>query len=231
MRAALIIPALNEAPVIAQTLARVPTDLYAAILVADNGSTDGTGPIAQRHGATVVREDERGYGAACLKALAHLPPGIDAVVFMQADLSENPDEARRLLAPIQEGCADMVLGSRTVGRAEPGALLPHQAVGNLAATTLIRLLYRFRYTDLGPFRAIRLDALRGLHMRERAYGWTVEMQVRAVEQRLRIIETPISYGVRAAGENKVSGNAVASIRAGARIIWTIVRLWLRSASR
>lgn len=230
MHTALIIPALNEAPVIAQTLGRLPPDLYAAVIVADNGSTDGTGEIARRHGATVVREDERGYGAACLKALAHLPAAIETVVFMQADLSEDPAEARLLLAPIEQGCADLVVGSRTLGRAERGALLPHQAFGNLVATALIRVLYRFRYTDLGPYRAIRRDALERLGLRERAYGWTVEMQVRAIEEGLRVVETPVSYAVRAAGENKVSGNALASLRAGTRILMTILRLRFRRRS-
>src|SRR5687768_58879 len=145
-RTALIIPALNEEAVIGPALDALPSDFYAAVIVADNGSSDRTGEIAAARGAMVVREDERGYGAACLKAIKHLPEDIEAVVFMQADLSEDPREAYVLVAPIQNGRADMVIGSRTLGHAEPGALLPHQMFGNWIATTLIRLFYGFRYT-------------------------------------------------------------------------------------
>ncbi len=222
--AALIIPALNEEPVIGRTLACVPRTLFSSIIVADNGSTDRTAELARAAGATVVSEPERGYGAACLRALAAVPEGVEAVVFLQADCSEDPREADRLLAPILDGRADLVIGSRTLGGAEPGSLLPHQVFGNWLATTLIRWIYGFRYTDLGPFRAIRLEALRRLDMRDRNYGWTVEMQVRALQHGLRILEIPVSYRPRAAGENKVSGNLAASVRAGIKILWTVVRL-------
>ena len=227
--AALIIPALNEEAVIGATLQAIPPGLFHTVIVADNGSTDRTAEIAHAHGAMVVREPERGYGAACLRALAELPLPVDTVVFMQADLSEDPAEARSLLAPISDGRADMVLGSRTMGTAEKGALLPHQVFGNWLSTSLIRLFYGHRYTDLGPFRAIRRDALEKLQMRERNYGWTIEMQVRALEHGLRVMEVPVTYRVRAAGENKVSGNLRASMAAGTKIISTVFRL--RSASR
>jgi glycosyltransferase involved in cell wall biosynthesis len=231
--AALIIPALNEEAVIGDMLRAIPPSVFLAVIVADNGSTDRTSEIARSCGATVVREPERGYGAACLRAIQALPESIQTVVFMQADLSEDPAEAHVLIAPIQDGRADLVLGSRPLGNAEPGAILPHQAFGNWLATTLIRLFYGYRYTDLGPFRAIRRTSLDHLKMQERNYGWTVEMQVRAIEERLRIVEVPVTYRVRAAGENKVSGNLRASIVAGIRIISTVFRLWLRrrSASR
>jgi glycosyltransferase involved in cell wall biosynthesis len=231
MQVALIIPALNEEPVIGLMIQSIPPGLFQIIVVADNGSTDRTGEIAEAHGATVVRQPERGYGAACLSAIDALPPEVDAAVFMQADLSEDAAEARLLLAPIEEGRADMVLGSRTQGTAEPGALLPHQEFGNWVATTLIRVLYRYRYTDLGPFRAIRLDALRRLGMRERNYGWTIEMQVRALEEGLRVLEVPVRYGVRVAGVNKVSGDLKASVVAGWRIVKTVVVLWMRRRRR
>ena len=223
-RAALIIPALNEEDVVATTLRRVPPSLFRTIVVADNGSTDRTAEIARAEGARVVHEPERGYGAACLRALAALPPDVDAVVFMQADASEDPAEAPLLLAPIREGRADLVIGSRTLGQAEPGALLPHQAFGNRLATFLVQCVYRHRYSDLGPFRAIRRDALERLKMRDRGYGWTIEMQVRALQHGLRIIEVPVSYGKRMAGEGKISGNLKASIQAGVKIIWTIFKL-------
>jgi glycosyltransferase involved in cell wall biosynthesis len=223
-RTALIIPALNEEAVIGLTLDALPTGFYTVVIVADNGSRDRTGEIAARKGAVVVREERRGYGAACLKAIERLPADTDAVVFMQADLSEDPNEATALVIPIQNGCADLVIGSRTLGSVAPGALLPHQIFGNWVATTLIRLFYDFRYTDLGPYRAIRRSALARLNMRDRDYGWTIEMQIRAIEEGLRIMETPISYRVRAAGENKVSGNVNASLRAGWRIIATVFRM-------
>lgn len=223
-RTALIIPALNEEPVIGLTLDALPAGFYAVVIVADNGSSDRTGEIAASRGAVVVREEQRGYGAACLKAIERLPDDIDVVVFMQADLSEDPNEVNALVAPIQNGCADLVLGSRTLANSEPGALLPHQVFGNWVATLLIRMLYGFRYTDLGPYRAIRRSALERLHMRDRNYGWTMEMQVRAIQEGLRIVEVPVSYRVRAAGENKVSGNLRASLYAGWRIIVTLFRL-------
>jgi glycosyltransferase involved in cell wall biosynthesis len=231
MQIALIVPALNEEPVIGRMLDAVPRFLYGAILVADNGSTDRTAEVASKHGATVVFEPERGYGAACLRAIEALPPDIEAIVFMQADLSENPAEARLLLEPIETGRADLVIGTRTQGTAEPGALLPHQEFGNRLATSLIRLFYGYRYSDLGPFRAIRRDALDRLNMRERNYGWTIEMQVRAIEEGLRILEVPVHYGVRVAGVNKVSGNLKASLVAGYRIIATVVGIAARRGSR
>jgi glycosyltransferase involved in cell wall biosynthesis len=225
--AALIIPALNEEAVIGDMLRAIPHDLFQTIVVADNGSTDRTAEIARICGALVIHQPERGYGAACLRALEVLPGSIQTVVFMQADLSELPLEAHLLIAPITDGRADLVLGSRTLGNSEPGSLLPHQVFGNWLATSLIRLMYGYRYTDLGPFRAIRRTCLDQMGMRERNYGWTIEMQIRAIEKRLRILEIPVTYRVRAAGENKVSGNLRASIAAGTKIISTVFRLWLR----
>jgi glycosyltransferase involved in cell wall biosynthesis len=227
MRNALIIPALNEEPVIGQMLQAVPRSLYSTVIVVDNGSTDRTSELASAHGAIVLREPERGYGAACLRALAALPQDIEAVVFMQADLSEDPEEARLLLDPIAAGGADLVIGSRTMGTADPGALLPHQEFGNWVATSLIRLFYGHHYTDLGPFRAIRRDVLERLSMRDRNYGWTIEMQIRALEEGLRVMEIPIRYRNRVAGVNKVSGNLTASFKAGYKIISTILRLYFR----
>lgn len=223
-KTALIIPALNEEESLGTTLDRVPKHLYRSVIVADNGSRDRTTEVARSRGATVVHEPERGYGAACLRALAALPDGIDAVVFLQADASEDPEEAASLLAPIYDGRADLVIGSRTTGAADPDALLPHQAFGNRLAVLLIRLLYGFSYTDLGPFRAIRVESLRRLRMRDRNYGWTVEMQIKALRQGLRVVEVPVSYHLRLAGEGKVSGNWKASVMAGAKIIWTVLRL-------
>ena len=208
---------------IARTLALVPAGLFSLIIVSDNGSTDGTAEAARQAGATVVSQPERGYGAACLAAMAVLPPEIEAVVFMQADASEDPAEAAQLLAPLFDGRADMVLGSRVLGVAAAGSLLPHQRFGNWLATSLIRFLYGHRYSDLGPFRAIRVDALRRLNMQDRNYGWTVEMQIKALRRGLRVMEIPVRYGVRVAGENKVSGNLRASVRAGCKILWVVAQ--------
>ena len=223
---ALIIPALNEEAVICQTLDAIPLGLYRLIIVADNGSSDRTAELAVLHGAVVVSEPERGYGAACLKAIASLPSTIDTVVFMQADSSELPEEAHSLLRPIACGEADLVVGSRVLGKAEPGALLAHQLLGNQLATTLICWIWGHRYTDLGPFRAISTSKLKLLNMRDRNYGWTVEMQIRALQHNLRVLEIPVSYRLRAAGKNKVSGNFRASVMAGLKIIWVILRLQL-----
>ncbi len=223
--AVLIIPALNEEAVICQTLDAIPAGLYRFVIVADNGSTDRTAELAAGRGAIVVSEPERGYGAACLRAISTLPPDIEVVVFMQADNSEIAAEARMLLEPIARGQADFVLGSRVLGRAEAGSLLAHQRFGNRVATVLIRIFWGHNFTDLGPFRAISTKKLKTLAMQDRNYGWTVEMQVKAVRNKLRILEIPVSYRLRAAGENKVSGNFRVSIMAGVKIIWVIFRLW------
>ncbi|MCS7023983.1 MAG: glycosyltransferase family 2 protein [Bryobacteraceae bacterium] len=233
---ALIIPALNEEDVLGEMLSRIPRDLFRWVIVANNGSTDQTALIARAHGAMVVDEPERGYGAACLKAVNALPQDCDFVVFMQADLSEDVSDIPRLLAPLLDGRADLVIGSRTLGVCEPGALLPHQQVGNAVATGFIRLLYGHRYTDLGPFRAIRFQALRQLGMQDRGFGWTVEMQVRALQQGLRVVEVPVQYRKRRAGVNKISGQWKASLAAGSKILWTVLRLtapliWKRMTKR
>jgi glycosyltransferase involved in cell wall biosynthesis len=221
--AALIIPALNEEPAIGRTLDRVPRDLYRQIIVADNGSRDRTAEIARSRGATVVLEPERGYGAACLRAIGALAEEIEVVVFMDADASDDPAEAVLLLEPIYTGRADLVIGSRTLGNAQTGALLPHQIFGNRLATALIRVGFGHRYTDLGPFRAIRAESLRKLEMRDRNYGWTIEMQIKALRHGLRVMEVPVSYR-RRVGVSKISGNWRASLAAGVKIIWTVFRL-------
>lgn len=225
MNLALVIPAYDEAAVLGGTLGTLPPGLFTRVIVAANGCTDRTVEVARAHGAEVVETPERGYGAACLKALEVLDDPDTIVLWLQADGSENPTEAAALAAPIAAGRADLVIGSR-VERAVPGALLPHQRFGNLVAATLIRLLFGHRYTDLGPFRAIRVGDLRRLNLRDRTYGWTVEMQVRALQHGLRVVEVPVSYGVRQGGEPKVAGRLGPSLRAGRIIISTILRLYL-----
>lgn len=191
-------------------------------MVADNGSTDQTAEIARAHGATVVSTPIKGYGAACLAAL-DLFSDSEILVFLQADGSEDASESIALTDPIRRGAADLVIGSRVLGEASPGALRPHQRWGNALSTALIRLFWGYRFTDLGPFRAIRAGTLRSLHMRDRDYGWTVEMQIRAAQHKLRTCEIPVRYGLRQAGTEKVSGNWRASLAASIKILTVLFR--------
>ncbi|MCL4523915.1 MAG: glycosyltransferase family 2 protein [Acidobacteria bacterium] len=227
-RFALIIPALNEEAVIGLTLDSlrgVPLD---QLIVVDNGSTDQTAEVARAHGAQVVSEPRRGYGSACLAGMAALGPEITVVAFMDGDGSDDPADLQRLLTPIVSGEADMVLGSRVMGTRETGALTPQQRFGNALATSLLRIFHGARYSDLGPFRAIRRDALERLQMRDRNYGWTIEMQIKAARHKLRVQEIPVSYRRRRAGKSKISGTLRGTFSAGWKIIWTIFRYSLQA---
>jgi len=218
-----VIPALNEERALPRVLVEIPRALVRRVVVADNGSTDATALVAADHGAEVVHEPERGYGAACLRALAHLatdPP--DIVVFLDGDYSDHPDELPTVIQPILESRAELVVGSRATGRAEPGALSPQQRVGNAIASTALRMLYGAQYTDLGPFRAIRWDTLQHLQMSDRNYGWTVEMQIKAARRGIVHCEVPVSYR-RRIGSSKVSGTLRGSVGAGAKILWLLGR--------
>ena len=218
-----IIPALNEQAALPHVLRGIPRPPVRRIIVADNGSTDRTAEVARQNGAEVVHEPERGYGAACLKALTHLaadPP--DIVVFLDGDYSDHPDELPSLINPIASGDADMVIGSRARGRREQGALSLQQQAGNVIACRALRLLYGVRYTDLGPFRAIRWETLQALRMRDRNYGWTVEMQIKAAQRGIAYREVPVSYRQRI-GVSKVSGTVRGSVSAGAKILWLLGR--------
>lgn len=202
------------------------TALLDTLVVVDNGSRDRSADIARAADAIVLAEPQRGYGAACQCALAHLrrlSPPPEIVVFMDADRSDDVGDLAALLAPIARGDADLVIGSRTRGGAESGALLPQARFGNWLATRWIRMWYGFRYTDLGPFRAIRFAALERLGMRDRDWGWTLEMQIRALHAGLRIVEVPVRYR-RRTGRSKISGTVVGSLRAGRKILWTMWRL-------
>lgn len=219
-----IIPARDEAATIADVVRAVPRELVRHIVVADNGSRDGTSERAREAGALTVREDSPGYGAACLTALASLPDDGDAVVFLVADGSDDPSELDRVLAPLREGHADLVIGSRFRGHIEPGAMPAFQRVGNFVATTGLTLRFGRRVTDLGPFRAIRRDALRDLDMRDRTWGWTLEMQVKASRVGLRVVEVPVSWRNRRGGAPKIGGTVRGSL-AASRVILS----WLRGA--
>lgn len=224
MHVDVVIPALNEEASLPSVLGAIPAAAVRRVVVADNGSTDATARVARRAGAEVVRAPRRGYGSACLAGLAHLraagPP--HTVVFLDADFSDHPEELPLLVEPIAAGRADLVIGSRTRGRAEPGALLPQARFGNRLACVLIALLFRHRYSDLGPFRAVRWTALERLDMRDPDFGWTVEMQVKAVLRGLRIEEIPVSYR-RRVGRSKITGTVSGTLRAGHKILWTIFR--------
>lgn len=218
---AVVIPVLNEAEALPHVLSAIPSWVR-HVIVADNGSTDGSAEIARRHGAIVVTEARRGYGSACLKALAALPGDVGIVVFMDGDASDDASQMQALIEPIRAGEADMVLGSRVLGRREKGALTPQQIFGNALACTLIRVIWGARFTDLGPFRAISCAALERLRMADPDYGWTVEMQVRAAKLGLRCREIPAHYR-RRIGTSKVSGTIRGVIGAGTKILYVIGR--------
>lgn len=225
-----IIPALDEEQTLGAVVRAIPRTVR-QVVVADNGSTDGTAAVARAAGAVVVSEPERGYGAACLAALAYLaadPP--DVVVFLDGDGSDDPTELHALLAPLAEG-AQLVIGSRTAGEAERGSLTAPQRVGNALACRWIEWVYGERFSDLGPFRAIRWSTLTTLDMKDRNWGWTVEMQLAAARERVRCAEVPVRYRNRRGGRSKVSGSLRGSVSAGAKILWLLARETARRGSR
>ncbi|SNR32285.1 glycosyltransferase family 2 protein [Hymenobacter mucosus] len=222
-----IIPAYNEEKSIANVLAEIPAGLVREVMVVDNNSTDRTGEVAEAAGATVLRENRPGYGYACLTGMARCfgrpaPEQPDIIVFLDGDYSDYPEEMTALVAPILRGEADMVIGSRALGQREAGSMLPQQIFGNWLATSLLRRLYGAQFTDLGPFRAIRREALQRINMQDTTYGWTVEMQLKAARLKLRSVEVPVRYR-RRIGISKVSGTVKGTLGAGYKILWTIFR--------
>ena len=220
-----IIPAFNEEEAVGHVVRDIPKELVREVVVVNNASSDRTRQRAEEAGATVLDQPLRGYGNACLMGIAHLRDKErrpDVVVFLDGDHSDHPEELPRLLAPIAEGQADLVIGSRALGTRERGSMTPQQVFGNRLACTLMRWLYGVHYTDLGPFRAIRWEALERLGMEDRNYGWTVEMQVKAAKQQLPYAEVPVDYR-RRIGFSKVSGTVKGTIMAGYKIIATIFK--------
>jgi len=227
-----IIPALNEESALPVVLRELPP--VGRVIVVDNGSTDATARVAAGGGADVVFEPRRGYGSACLRGLAQLehPPNSsgrvpEVVVFLDADHSDHPEFLSAIVQPILDGEADFVLGSRSLGNRDVGAMPVQSVFGNWLACLLMRRLFGARYTDLGPFRAIRYTALKQLHMADTNFGWTVEMQIKAQRAGLRIREIPVPYRCRI-GTSKISGTVWGSIRAGYKILLTIAKYgWRR----
>tara|TARA_B110000211_G_C14051669_1_gene541501 strand:+ start:835 stop:1521 length:687 start_codon:yes stop_codon:yes gene_type:complete len=220
-----VIPAFNEENAVGKVIDEIPKDLVSEIIVVNNNSNDQTRTIAEQHGATVLDEPIQGYGRACLKGIDHINtkyPETDIVVFLDADYSDFPAELSIVVEPIIKDNIDMVIGSRKLGKKERLSMTPQQVFGNWLATFLIEKLYKVKYTDLGPFRAIKLDALNSLKMQDKTYGWTVEMQVKAAKQKLSAVEVPVNYKVRI-GQSKVSGTVKGTILAGYKIITTIFK--------
>ncbi len=217
-----IIPALNEEESIGQVLNDIPGEIVEEVIVVDNGSSDNTVTVANSLGASVVPEPLKGYGAACLRGISMLKQGTDIVVFLDADYSDYPQDLHTVVKPIINDNAEMVIGSRMSGAREKGALLPQAIFGNKLATFLIRLFWGFKYTDLGPFRAIKYRDLLALNMIDKNFGWTVEMQIKALKKGLRIVEVPVRYRKRI-GKSKITGTFSGTVRAGVKIIYTIFK--------
>jgi len=220
-----IIPAFNEENSVGKVVSDIPKSIVSEIIVVNNNSNDLTKVNALASGAIVIDEPIQGYGNACLKGMAfvsgmEIKP--DIIVFIDADYSDYPEEIEKLIHPILTENFDMVIGSRALGNREKGSMTPQQIVGNWLATSLLKLFYKVSYTDLGPFRAIKYQKLLDLNMIDRTYGWTVEMQLKAAKQKLKIIEVPVTYRVRI-GYSKVSGTVKGTVMAGYKIITTIFK--------
>lgn len=221
MNIAVIIPAYNEELSIGRVVSSIPRNFINEVIVVNNNSVDNTAQIAKEEGATVLMETFQGYGASCLKGIEYLKgKNIDVIIFMDGDYSDFAEELNLLIDPIREDKYDFVIGSRILGKREKGALPLQSRIGSIISGLLINLFWGFKYTDLGPFRAIKFDKLLQLNMKDKWFGWTVEMQIKALKNKLRIKEVPVSYRKRI-GDSKVSGTINGSVMAGIIILKTI----------
>lgn len=228
-RVAVLMPALDEEEALPAVLGAIPSWVDRTVVV-DNGSTDRTVDVARAGGAEVVTEPRRGYGSACLAGIGHLEhhgptPGI--LVFMDADGSDDAGDMERLVEPIRRGSADLVLGVRRGADGDVGTLLPHARLGNRIVLGLTRLLFGRRFLDLPPFRAVRFSSLQALEMDDRDWGWTLQMQIRAVRAGLRVEEVEVGHRRRTRGVSKISGSLSTSLLVGAKMFWTLARERLR----
>jgi glycosyltransferase involved in cell wall biosynthesis len=219
MKTVLIMPALNEVAVVGELVRRVPRDVVAEVIVVDNASTDATAVVAREAGARVVSEPRRGYGAACFAGVTAIPPDADVAVFIDADGSQRPEEIPQVIAPILAGRADLVLGARVLDEHHP----LHAAAGTRLIARFVAWRWRVPITDFGPLRAIRVDLLPRLRMRDRASGWPVEMVIKAAALGVRIVEVPVSHMPRIAGRSKVSGTIRGTVRAGYGFLSAVLR--------
>ena len=220
-----IIPAYNEENSVGKVIAEIPKHIVDEVIVVNNNSNDDTRINAANAGAIVIDETKQGYGNACLKGIAYiefLETKPEIIVFIDADYSDFPEEIAALIKPILEDKMDMIIGSRALGNREKGSMTPQQLFGNWLATTLIRLFYGVKYTDLGPFRAIKYSKLLEMNMQDKTYGWTVEMQLKAAKLHFNTTEIPVKYRIRI-GQSKISGTVKGTIMAGYKIITTIFK--------
>lgn len=221
-----IIPVYNEEDSIGKVISEIPDTIVRNVVVCNNGSKDRTASVAESHGAIVVHQPEKGYGNACLKGMeyiSNLEIKPDIIVFLDGDYSDYPSEMVDLIKPIVTENVDMVIGSRALGEMQSGAMMPQQIFGNWLATTLIRIIYSYEFTDLGPFRAVKYPVLMAMKMEDKTFGWTVEMQVKAAKMKLKTTEVAVRYRKRI-GKSKVSGTIKGTILAGHKILWTIFKL-------
>ncbi|MCR9173009.1 MAG: glycosyltransferase family 2 protein [bacterium] len=218
-----IIPAFNEEKSIGKVVRDIPRDLVAHVIVVNNNSTDNTVQVASDAGAIVMDEPRKGYGWACLKGIEKSRElQTEIVVFLDGDYSDYPEEIIDVVRPILENDHDMVIGSRVLGKREKGSLTPQQVFGNWLATKLMRIFYGAKFSDLGPFRAIKADALEKLKMSDKTYGWTIEMQIKAAKHKMKFCEVPVKYRKRI-GVSKVSGTVKGTILAGIKIIFAVFK--------
>jgi glycosyltransferase involved in cell wall biosynthesis len=219
-RIVVIIPAFNEEESLPRVIADIPKFID-EIIVVNNGSSDKTEEVAKSLGVTVLNEYEKGYGAACLKAIDYTKnKQFDIVVFLDGDYSDHPQEMDLIVEPIISNEVDLVIGSRMLGKREKGAMLPQAVFGNWLSAFLIKLFWNYKFTDLGPFRAVKYSSLLKLNMQDRNFGWTVEMQIKAAKKKMKCIEVPVSYRKRI-GESKVTGTLKGTVKASVKILYLI----------